>query len=283
MKRRNGLLLALLAVSIAAFLGYRAYDAYRTDTVAPEITISAEELRISVADTCGVLMQGVSAWDDKDGDVTGSVVVESIKGVTKEQQVTVTYAAFDASGNVAKKARVVTYTDYESPKFTLTEPLLYVYGSNFDVLDSIGAQDLLDGDIRHKVKATLMDETSIALEGVHNVKFRVTNSLGDTAELVLPVEVYYTGRYEAQLSLTEYLVYLEKGADFDAEAYLEEFIVLGEGTTLTGGVPAELGLRISGRVDTSAAGVYPVAYTVSFEKNGHVYEGYSKLIVVVEE
>ena len=141
----------------------------------------------------------------------------------------------------------------------------------------------MDGDIRHRVKATLLDESMINEEGTHPVRFRVTNSLGDTEELVIGVEVYPAGKYNATLSLTDYIVYLPVGADFSAEAYLNKFTMYGQTLSLRTGVGEDLQLRITGVVDTGKAGVYPVSYTVTRQYGNQLYAGYSKLIVVVEE
>lgn len=282
MIKKNWKLLVLLAVCLGVLVGYRIFDGLRTDSTAPEITISdsaVPELSVYAPEA---LLEGVSATDDRDGDVTASIVVESIGGMMDDGTVTVTYAAFDSSGNVAKRKRTVRYTDYESPRFTLRQSLDFVYGTSFDVLNVVGAVDLLDGDIGYRVKATSMDAVSINTEGIHDVRFRVSNSLGDQVELVLPVEVYYSGRYNAQLHLSEYLLYLDAGEAFDPKAYLKEYIARGESKNLTKGIPEGLTLETEGRVDTQNPGVYVVSYTVSSTQGSTLYEGYARLIVVVE-
>jgi hypothetical protein len=214
--------------------------------------------------------------------VTASVLVEQIGDITDDNQAQVVYAAFDAAGNVAKLHRTVRITDYRQPRFTLDAPLNFIYGSVIDPLKFVGAVDLFDGDIRHRVKTTLMDETSITAEGTHDVLFRVTNSLGDTAQLVLPVEVQYAGRYDAQLFLTDYLIYLPLNEPFAAERYLSEYLVYGQATDLTGGVPENLTLTTDGYVDTSKPGVYVISYNMSSTRGSHTNYGYTRLIVVVE-
>ena len=106
----------------------------------------------------------------------------------------------------------------------MKEPLLYTYGSNFDVLSTVGATDLMDGEIQHRVRATPLDEKSIADMGTHDVKFQVSNSLGDTVSLVLPVEVYDPTVYDAKLTLNQYMLYLKQGASFVPESSLVNFI-----------------------------------------------------------
>lgn len=282
MKRRNMTMIIVLAVCLVLFVAFWLWGRLRTDTTPPKITIAESEQipAISVRDPQSVLLQGVSAQDDRDGDVTASVIIERLANVNDNHEVTVTYAAFDSSGNVAKASRTVRYTDYEGPRFTLTKPLIYTYGTAFDVLDAVVATDWVDGDIRHKIKTTLLDEVALTAEGIHNVQFRVTNTLGDTQELVLPVEVQYAGRYGAQLQLTEYLIYLPSGSSFRAESYLKEVIWRGQSTGLAGTLPGNVKLTVDGTVDTGTPGVYPVAYTL--EDTAGTWSAYSKLIVVVE-
>lgn len=283
--RRNGLLIGLLAVCLLLFGAYLFYEHTVADSTPPQITISEGEqmLRVSVLDDRQQLLQGVSALDDQDGDVTQWILVESVDQLNSDDQAVVTYAAFDRSGNVSKAYRTVQFSDYNAPRFTLRQPLVFSRSGWFDVLQYIGAEDALDGDIGYRVKATLLDENSITEEGIHDVRFRVTNSLGDTAELVIGVEVYPSGKYNANLTLTEYIVYLPVGADFSAEDYLDSFTMYGQTDSLRTGVPGDLQLQVDGLVDTAVPGVYPVSYTVSRERGNQIYAGYSKLIVVVED
>lgn len=159
--KRNWKLLVMLAVSLAALVGYRVVDGLRTDSTAPVITVDdSVMLEVSVLDRAA-LLTGVTAADDRDGDVTASIVVESARDITDDGCVTVTYAAFDSSGNVAKTTRTVRYTDYRSPRFTLSNSLVFTYGTNFDVLKVVGAEDVLDGDIGYRVRANSLEEVSL--------------------------------------------------------------------------------------------------------------------------
>lgn len=289
MKIRKWPYVLLIALCLVIFFAYRAVTQISTDTEAPKITVDTQPLQLSVQDDKSALLQGITAKDSRDGDVTSSLLVENIRLPDRDGTVAVTYAAFDKAGNVAKTERQVQYIDYTCPKFSLSAPLVFAQGSNFDVLSVIGAQDAVDGDIQHRIRATSLDETSVATLGSHQVQFRVTNSLGDTVEQVFPVEVYAPGTYEAGLTLTQYLVYLPVGSPFRAESYLGDFTLNQETTSLRNGTPDHYRLRTSGKVNSSTPGVYSVAYTVTYtpETEGNfqmirTYTGYSRLIVVVE-
>lgn len=277
------LLIVLLVASLLTLGGYILLDHMRTDDMPPVITVGEEALVLSVQDSQAQLMQGVSAWDETDGDVTASLIIESIYGITEEQTATVTYVACDSAGNVAKQERQVRFQDYRSPRFTLNQALVFEYGTVYDVMAAVGAEDVFDGDILRLVKATMVSSgITVTEEGTHDVQFRVTNSIGDTAQLTLPVEIYPSRRYDAQLELTEYLLYLPVDSRIDPWDYLDSVQIQGETLSLREGLPDGAAVRIGGGVDTDVPGVYAVTYTLTYDRDGHTYSGYSKLLVVVE-
>lgn len=282
-KRTNILLILLIAICMAVFLGYRILDRIRTDTQPPEITLGSEVLTPSVADPQEALLQGVRAQDKADGDVTDSLIVESIELLDSTGRASVSYAAFDKAGNVAKAQQEIQYIDYVSPRFVLDSPLLYRLGSNFDILSTINAEDMLDGNIQHRIRATSLDDVAITALGTHDVQFQVNNSLGDTVSMVFPVEVYDPQRYDATLTLTDYLIYLPAGDDFKASSYLGSFTMHSDETTLNGRVPSGYSLKTAGTVQTDTPGVYTVEYLLTYrDANSRDYTGYNKLIVIVE-
>lgn len=289
MKKKNWFLLALIALCLAVFYGYRAFDRARTDMQPPVIHIDPQPLEISVNAPKGILLQDVTADDNISGDVTDSVVLESIRLLSRDGKISVGYAAFDDAGNVARAQREVQYNNYRSPRFTLSGPLLYAFGKNFDVLNEIGATDSIDGDIPHHVRATLTEDNTLSSIGTHMVQFQVNNSLGDTTTEIFPVEIYASENYSADLTLKEYLIYLPIGGIFNTKFYLDTFTFGGTTYELGPVLPENYTLEIGGEVDTRTPGVYPITYTLTYtEKNVwtqkiiNEYVGYSKLIVVVE-
>lgn len=289
MRRNNWLLILLIVLCLGIFFGYQVFDRMRTDTKAPEIHMDDQIPEVSVQDPKSALLQGITATDKKDGDVTASLVVEGITLQDNKGNITVSYAAFDKAGNVAKAERAAKFTDYVSPRFTLEAPLSYTFGSNFDLLSNMGATDVIDGDIQHRVRATSLDEVSVAELGTHYVRFQVANSLGDTVTQVFPVEVYEAGAYEAKLALTEYLVYLPVGSGFNPQNYLYSFSWRDDTVPLTEGMPDNFSLKTNGNVQTQTPGVYNVEFRVTYTDRhatnpdyDEQYTGYSKLIVVVE-
>lgn len=284
MKKKNWIYIVVLCLCLALFAAYWVYNRMITDTTAPAITVEQPEqiLEVSVEDPPSVLLAGITARDNRDGDVTASLVVERMGSINDDGTLEITCAAFDKSGNVAKVRRSVRYTDYVGPRFTLTAPLVYTFGSQFDVLNAISASDPFDGNIDHRIKLLLLDESFLSEQGTHTVRFSVTNSLADTEVLELPVEVIQGGRHTGQLKLSEYLVYLPIGQTFDPQDYLYTYVDRGNTISLTLRLPQGITYQTEGTVDTTVPGIYPVAYTVKYTQGDYSSTAYSKLFVVVE-
>lgn len=287
MKKMKLLPPALILLCVGLFVGYQAWDRIKTDNKAPEITIGTEILDLSVSAPKSDLLQGITALDDQDGDVSGSMVVEGIKALDSNGTMEVSFAAFDRAGNVSKGIRTVRYTDYEPPRFSLTSDMVYAYNSNFDPLKDISAADPLEGDLQHRIHAISLDDASVASLGDHEVEFRVTNSLGDTIRLTLPVTVYAKEDRDLSVELTDYLIYLKTGSRFDADSYLASVTSGHVFYPMEAGLPDGYSVRTSGTVDTHEPGVYSVDYTVTYTQTtstGNNYiSGLARLIVIVEE
>lgn len=276
--RRKLLLLLLVVLCCAAFAAYYLWQQRTVDREPPIITIQSDELRLSVSDPAERLLEGVSARDTHDGDVTDSLVVESVRGIVADKRFTVTYAAFDAVGNVAKTTRTVFYWDYTAPRFSLSEPLIFRAGVTPEVFEPLSAQDVFDGDLTRQIKGTMRtSERRLPEQGEYLVEFRVTNSLGDTAYLTAPVEMASDWGGAAKVNLTDYLVYLPKDAAFTPAAYLRDMTAGGQTIALDSRSSAEV--TMNSNVNTAVPGTYRVDYTVSYGQ----YHAHTRLLVVVEE
>lgn len=280
MKKRTILLVTVLLAAVLVLAGYCVWDGIRTDDTAPQISAPEAVPELSVYASAEELLAGVTATDDVDGDVTDSLIVESVGGIDDTDTAIVTCVAFDSAGNVSKLERRVHFVDYVSPRLTSSRALAFPVGDSLGIMSCIGAQDVLDGDISRQVRVALVSDTdSLSYEGLHQVQFQVTNSLGDLVTLVLPVEVYEAGSYNGSVALDEYITYVSVGGSFDAEDHLASFKYGKTTVSLNGGAHAGVDVKIQGQVDTDTPGVYAVSYTVSCQG----YTGYAKLIVIVED
>ena len=95
MKKIKIFSIILFLFSAAVYAGCRVYDGAVTDHTPPVIT-GEGLIQASVADPEEKLLEGMRAEDDRGGDVTESLVVQSISGFDEEGRRTVNYAAADS-------------------------------------------------------------------------------------------------------------------------------------------------------------------------------------------
>ena len=87
--------------------GYMTYK--NQDRTAPEIKVDqSEKIAYTEGEDYGKLLEGVTAQDDKDGDLTSEVFVEKVVAVSKKKAV-VYYGVTDKAKNVGTASREVTY------------------------------------------------------------------------------------------------------------------------------------------------------------------------------
>ena len=102
----KGLTIGFFAVD-AVLIGIGAFLYLDKDRTAPTITIPETELIYEQDMTEKELLDGVTAYDAEDGDVTEAVFVEKISE-TADGRVIITYAA---ANNVAESSRIAEIKD----------------------------------------------------------------------------------------------------------------------------------------------------------------------------
>lgn len=291
--------IAVFFLSVVLYGVVTVYGNYTEDSKAPEISMEAEEVAVSVADGDSAVLEGVTAWDATDGDVTDLLVVKSksnfISGTSRE----VTIAAFDAAGNVSRATRRITYTDYTTPRVSLSGQLSVSVNDSSELLDIITVTDCLDGDITDQVQFAFDDSSQTVEAGDFLMYIQVSNSAGDMLDLPVTV-TFYEGSQSAntpQIALTEYLVYVGAGEEVDASSYLDTVTIGDTVYTLDAEqaafVPdeesAENGaeaiplseVTVEGQADTETAGVSELTY--SYTDSSTELTGTARLVIVAEE
>ncbi len=262
--KKNIFCLIILGISICAFTVYNQYNKSTEDTVPPKITCEEKTITASVNITDEELISGIVATDNRDGDVSKSLVIENMSNFIDENTRIVTYCAIDKSMNVSRIERTLIYTDYEMPKFELSEPLSFVIGSKINFLGNISATSTLDGDLTKKIRYGLDVMVDNMTPGKYPIEFRVADSCGKISYLNTEVEVYDRTFAGIDVRLTDYILYLPKDSKFKAEDYYKGSNVEGE-------------LSIDSNVNTKVTGTYHVDYIV----HGINASGKSRMIVVV--
>ena len=100
----------ILALLSAGLLAASFVLKKQKDTTIPAITLPAGKLSYTEGDPDTELLAGVSAWDDKDGDLSKDVFVYEIVPIQATGMAKVVYAVSDSSKNVATADLMVKYS-----------------------------------------------------------------------------------------------------------------------------------------------------------------------------
>lgn len=281
MKNRKPILIILsFLILIVLMAGYSIIFMLRNGSTPPVITCDKDTIEASINADDKELLKGVSAYDSEDGDVSSSLVVEKTSKFIEKGKCKITYAAFDSNNNVAKATRTLIYTDYTSPKFVLKQELRFPANSNLNLLNYVSAQDCIDGDISDKVKM-VSEQSLMNVPGTYTVRFRVVNSMGETAYLDAEVDIYDTGFVEERRSprilLDNYVVYINAGDEFSSRSLIKGVQVGTTTMSIASYGMDEIFVRTN--LDTNTPGTYTVTYRTSYEG----YTGQTKLYVIVME
>lgn len=268
----------LAAVSVLAFGMFGISELIELgtrDTTIPEIISDREVLEIPCSYTQEQLSEGLSAWDETDGDLTSEIIPGTFSRFIDTGTCTLTYVVFDSSDQSASLTRKVRFTDYHPPRFTLTEPLVFMVqeGSYTAAMTRLGARDLLDGDLKEWITQTDTD-VSYQREGAYTMSVEVSSSLGDTASAVLPIHVVGAESLRVNIALTTGIVYIRAGEGLDPAAYIAG-VTAADGSAIDpSSVSCESG------VDANTPGCYEIHYQAS-DYMGNTGETW--LTVIVEE
>lgn len=237
----------VFAVTLLTFVGLKFYIARTVDRTPPVISFDSDVVEVDVGAGEDVLLTGVTAWDDRDGDVTGEVMIKGVSQLITADSAKITYIAFDSANNMSIANRTVRYANYEKPHFALTSPLIFPLGGQVSILEKLTARDVVDGDLTGSIRVTTQN-VETARAGVYSITVQVTNSLGDVETLPLKVTMTDSAGTAPNVTLSSYIIYRNVGQSFHPTAYIT--------------APADpSAVTVDSNVDTSRAGIYEVTYT----------------------
>jgi len=262
-------ILLVFSLVFAGWANHRYYRGINTDY--PTISSTVETLEISVEDTPEALLQGLTAHDATDGDLTDEILVASVSYFLEPGTVNVKYVVFDSHNNSATLTRRVHYKDYTPPVFSLDKSPVYTVGNSFDLLDHIHVEDCIDGDISDQVRV-ISNMVNNYTAGNYPVMLEVSNSCGDTAQLILWV-TYLGKESTALVKLHQYIVYVQQGEKFDP---LQWLVSVTDRDTVALDMA---NLTVQGNLDMNKPGSYQLVYNYDDGK----LSGQSLLTVVVTE
>lgn len=258
----------------------------------PIITMENYTIEVPVGSDDSAVLAGIIANDAEDGDLTSKLIVESMSRFISKGKRSAKIGVVDSDDNVTEVTRTIIYTDYESPKFSLSAPLIFPVGTS--KLDGvIKATDMIDGNITGKIRLKTDASDLGDREGSYSVTFTCSNSLGDTSEI--PLTITYGNSVAdstyPKIKLTNYLIYIKQGTYINPWDYVESlnadkhtYAKTEDGNALE----SDDNRRIeegdfyiqSGGFNYDVPGVYEIFFTYTDEQSR---TGRTCLVIVVEE
>lgn len=300
LKRTRVFVIWFFILSAAIFGGRRAYVMIHADRSYPVINVPSESITVSVKGGDAAILEGVTASDASDGDLTDQLFIESRSMFNDDMKFTATIAVSDSANHITKVTREVEYSDYTPPQFELSEPLSFPKSGggqdDVNIVAYLSAHDVLDGNISNKIRISGDYKISVYNVGEYPMEFIVTNSMGDVSSLPVKIKLYNPLDENSlpQIKLRNYLVNVPKGTEIDLDDMIENITYRGyvyyknedgnfySGEYTTGGeaimIPADF-LSRSGKVDYNTPGVYEITY--KYTDSAIDISNFSRLYVVV--
>lgn len=284
------MIVTVFIVSCVIFGVYEVKTSRLEDHTPPVITCDQDMITVRSSADDKVLLKGVTAIDDKDGDITDSVRVSAMSHFLEKGKRTVTYIVFDKVNQAGTAQRTVIYSDYESPKIYLSEPLRYSMNqaSKVNLSENFTVEDCLDGDLSKQLRVSVDDNYYSYTADKYEITVQVSNSAGDVRSIPMTVTLTDSSdRDESAKSypvLSEYIVYTKVGEELKLSSYIEGIQKGNQVYTFEDDADlltiSRSDIDIEEEIDYSAPGVYPVEYSYTTEDE---ITAVTTLYAVVEE
>lgn len=99
----------MLSVAVLVLGALSVFSFVSEDRTSPVITVPKQDLIYYQSQDESVLLAGVQAFDNKDGDISSKVRIYDVAVISGETQALVTYAVYDSSYNLGKATKIVEY------------------------------------------------------------------------------------------------------------------------------------------------------------------------------
>src|SRR5690554_6400560 len=134
-------------------------------------------------------MEGVTATDKEDGDLTDDITVTGEVDENEVGEYELKYTVKDSKGLKDEVTRTVTVSDSATIN---AKNVTILKGEEFDPLAGVTATDPKDGDITDDIEVIGADEVDTDTIGEYKVTYKVTNNRGITTEIEITVTVDVT-------------------------------------------------------------------------------------------
>ncbi len=225
------------------------------DTMAPHISLNnLAEMRIATGTE--FVDKSVTALDNIDGDI--KITVDGKVDSNTPGKYQLIYTATDAAGNSSSETRTIivedkVIADITGPSITLKgqNPIILSAGSAFTD-EGAKAIDTIDGDVNVMVTGKVDAHKA----GKYQLIYTATDAAGNSTSETRTVVVQAKKNMDVEAPMLTLkgvsLISIPLGSAFVEEGFKAEDDVDGE-----------INVTVTGKVDTSTAGQYPLIYTAT--------------------
>ncbi len=132
-------------------------------------------------------MDGVTAHDDTDGDITKNITYSGLVNTEEKGDYKVTYSVTNSNNKTTTKTINVTVVDNEKPVINAQNKTIYL-NSTFDPKEGVTATDKEDGNLTNSLEVT-KNEVKTDTIGDYKVVYKVTDKAGQTTTKEITVSV----------------------------------------------------------------------------------------------
>ena len=163
--------------------------------------------------------EGVTAWDEEDGDLTSKIKYSGTVRIGAVGEYTATYTVTDSDGNTTSVTVKVTVVanDKDAPLLTGVQNKAIVVGdTTFKLTDGVTANDTIDGDLTSKIQITgTIDPWKL---GDYDIQYSVKDESGNEAKATRKITV---GLGEFQFAEATDKTFEKEGNDYKFAVALE--------------------------------------------------------------
>ena len=255
-------LMAVVAVGVTGIMGWLYVS---EDRKGPEITIAESKKNSYTADmTTNELLEGVTATDEKDGDVSDSLTVENVYPNERGDEVTVVYVAKDRSNNVTKVTYHMT-SDGSLPAGT-EEDAEGIDEQAAEASDT-EEQDQTEADVQNEENTDEADAQDAEAEDTELTE-------EEKAQEREEAKIDKLNPQDPRFYLTTYYVEIDKGTQLDQLSYVKS---IEDDKDQSSDLYRKI--QITGNVDVNTPGTYELTYYV-VDSNGNASNGAVLTVVV---
>ncbi|MGL5243706.1 MAG: immunoglobulin-like domain-containing protein, partial [Sarcina sp.] len=216
----------------------------------------AEDMEIKVGNIFSNTL-GVTAFDERDGDITNKLIISGNVDISNPGLYTVDYSVTNSWGKETVIKRRISVKENKKPIITGLDNLVIRIGEDFNPFNNVKAIDEEDGDLTSKIQVSGDVNTNVTSR--YNLVYSVIDSAGNTSVATRTVRVIPNKRPAII------------GAD-NTTIKMNEYFNPLKGVTATDWQNKDITdkIKVTGEVIEEVSGKYNLVYSVEDEEKNYI-------------